>query len=238
MDVRASATAATLVAVLTACGSGADDSPGSEEPADQTRPEAAPSASTQASTASTQGGTASPGPAPTTGGGDRSAAPASGQDSGREPQPEVRVFDEAGVTVIMPDEVADESAAAALDVYTDYLVEWRRSLRVVQLSDRLRGLAAQPRIDRLQGSLDYQRRHGIRYGGEVTVEPYVEGASENVVTIGFCIDAAELVVIDDDGERPADGVEQSPRTTGRAELNRTETGWQVTDEVFSAEETC
>ncbi|WP_129668082.1 hypothetical protein [Phytoactinopolyspora endophytica] len=226
MDARMWAVSAALVVVLSACASGGEEPQGLETEPDTptSAPASSESPSPRSESTSDEGGA--------------STEPTAEDSPAQSPGPHVRVFDEAGVTVIMPEEIAGNAAAEALDVFTNYNVEWYWSLREVELSERIRGLAAQPRIDRLKGSLEYQRQNGITYGGEVTIEPYVEGASENVVAIGFCLDASELIIIDDDGERPADGVEELPRTIGTAELNRTEVGWQVTDEEISEEEVC
>jgi hypothetical protein len=146
-------------------------------------------------------------------------------------------FPEAGVTVVEP-APADDTQAAALAAYVEFAREWRWSLREVQLSEQLAGLAVSPVVQTVEDSLDYQVDNGIRYGGEMIISPVVDRSEANTVVLGGCIDGSAVLLVDDGVERIPDGVDEHPVIPMRVVLTNDGSGWKVNENTLFEDESC
>ncbi|TDE08892.1 hypothetical protein [Jiangella asiatica] len=153
-------------------------------------------------------------------------------------EPTEHAFPEAGLTIVEP-AAANDLEATALAVYVEFAREWRRTLREVQLSERLPVLAVPSVVEDTQGSLDYQVENGIRYSGEMTITLTVEQSGDNVVVLGGCADASALTIIDDGEERPVDGIDEHPVMPIQVVVaNSGGTGWMVNENTFHEDQSC
>lgn len=218
--------------LLVGCGGGSDE-PAEQvsAAADETSTEnAGPGDDTVTASAEPEAtGEPSSGPEPT--GGEESEEADSSSVGG-----ETHEFADIGLTIIEPDEVPQE-AAEALARYVDFAREWRKALREVEISEELRTLAAPPKLRDIEGSMDYQREHGIHYGGELIVEMEFEESSEDAVTFSGCFDGTDYVWIDDEGRHPIRGEPGNATATVTMIVKRHDGSWQVTESI-NEDEAC
>lgn len=200
---RAAAVAASALILLAGCGdAGGNSTVVADTPsatAEQTPPDPTPTADE----------TPSSEPTPTSGAG-------------------AQEFPDAGLTVVAP-ETASEVEAAALAVYIEFAREWRKSLREVKYSERLDLLAVAPVNEDTHDSLEYQRDHGIRYSGHMTITPVIERSGDRIVVLGGCLDASKLTLTQNGKVRPIDGVDKHPVIPIRVVVANSGAGWMVNE---------
>src|SRR5690606_32331623 len=162
---------------------------------------------------------------------DDSPAESEGGDPTAAATPTTHEFADAGVTVVAP-AASSPAEEAALATYVEFAHQWRKSLHDAQLSEMLPGLAAPSIVESVKDSLDYQTKNGIRYGGEMVIEPTIENSGDNVVILGGCVDGSGMTLIDDGEERPPDGVEENPLIPMNVVIGNSGAGWMVNENTL------
>jgi hypothetical protein len=148
----------------------------------------------------------------------------------------VQEFPDAGLTIVVP-ETKNDVEAAALATFVEFAREWRKSLREVKYSERLDFLAVPAVNEDTHDSLEYQRDHGIRYSGHMTITPVVERSGEQVVVLGGCLDGSKLTLTQNGKVRPVDGAAEHPVIPIRVVVANSG-GWMVNENTVYEGQDC
>ncbi|WP_123788234.1 hypothetical protein [Phytoactinopolyspora halophila] len=229
---RAAGASAMIAVVLTGCGDDGTEPPGLDAVATETEQPASGGASPDdADSDDADSDNADPDDA------DRDTGDAASDDEEPPAGGETHEFPDAGLTIVEPDEIP-EDAAAAVATYIEFYRGWRTSLREVEIDKAVEDFGTRQVVERMESSLDYQEENGIRFGGEFVVELTIEERGDHMVVLGGCADASDLTMIDDDGERPA--VEPGEESTAPVHVELTNNGgvWLINRNDINEDERC
>ena len=167
------------------------------------------------------GGGATPGPAPTRG-------PAT--DAGGAPPAPAPTQDEGPASLrVVAEPPSDDAQREVWQAYVDF---WAEDVAVLsdpaRPTEDLGSRLAEPQLRRTTEYVEGQRAAGLRSTGEVVLDPQVVGVSADVAAVTDCLDDRGLVAVD------AASGEVDPSTAGdrvpvEVELRSYGSGWLVAD---------
>lgn len=127
--------------------------------------------------------------------------------------------------VDVPEVEEDSPEASALRAYLIFeAYTWQVHMED-EVPEEVFAVAGPSAVAYLEGQISYQQDNGYHMGGDLTVAPTIESATDQGATISVCVDQSESIIINDDG---TEGTPTHPEGRRRAILENVGVGWQVT----------